>query len=67
MKKYCFTIFISFATNILSSQNTKQHDSLNLLYKNQPLGIEKINIAEKIFINSRKTNPKLALKYLYKG
>lgn len=67
MAKYFFTIFILLTIHTLSSQNSKKLDSLILEYKNQSLGIEKINIAENIFTNARQTNPQLALEYLHKG
>jgi tetratricopeptide (TPR) repeat protein/DNA-binding CsgD family transcriptional regulator len=67
MKKNILIVIIFLMPFILCSQNTKNLDSLLLVYKNQSVGIKKINTAENIFINSRQTNPKLALEYLHKG
>ncbi len=67
MKKFHLSILLLTIANVISSQNDKMLDSLLKVYEAQKETIEKVKTAESIFIESRKSNLELALKYLHKG
>ncbi len=67
MKKFHLSILLLTIANVISSQNDKMLDSLLKVYETQKVTIEKVKTAESIFIESRRSNPELALKYLHKG
>ncbi|MFD1615074.1 tetratricopeptide repeat protein [Gelatiniphilus marinus] len=63
-----FCAFVLMCVSFLVySQNENKLDSLLNAYKNQTGSIEKVNTAENIFIETRQSNPELALNYLHKG
>ncbi len=67
MQKKIFLFFLILVPFFISSQNEKKIDSLLLVYKNQSNSIEKVNTSEAIFIETRRSNPELALEYLHNG
>lgn len=56
-----------FNIPLLHPQDNQRLDSLIDSYKSFSDGIEKIITAEAVFIETRRSNPELALQYLHKG
>ncbi|WP_418603460.1 tetratricopeptide repeat protein [Hwangdonia sp.] len=65
MKKVFFITFL--VPFFLISQNNKKLDSLRSVFQQQSQNTEKVKTADLIFIESRVSNPALALEYLHKG
>lgn len=67
MKQLTIIFFLLFISLNLFSQDDKKLDSLILAYNKLSYSVEKVNTAENIFIESRISNPKMALQYLHNG
>ncbi|WP_299551038.1 tetratricopeptide repeat protein [Seonamhaeicola sp.] len=67
MKKFSFAFLYFLFSIAVTGQENKTLDSLLLIFGRQTQSIEKVHTAEHIFIQSRQSNPKLALEYLHKG
>lgn len=64
--KICCTFSFFLALNS-TAQEGKKLDSLLSIYEKLTIGEEKIKIANSIFVETRKTNPNIALKHLHNG
>ncbi|AKA35981.1 tetratricopeptide repeat protein [Flagellimonas lutaonensis] len=67
MSKLCLSFICLFLFIGMPLQGQQNLDSLLTAYKHLPDNVEKVQIANAIFVATRKLRPEIALEYLHKG